>query len=78
MATRDSKESYKNKNLKIFDFITYTKKEDIVSKRKELRGRVCTTLDVPKLKDMRKNILKDIFFRDSYRIRLLVAWSGFA
>lgn len=60
MATRDSKESYKNKNLKIFDFITYTKKEDTFSKRKELRGRVCTTLDVPKLKDMRKNILKEI------------------
>ena len=59
MATINADNSYRNKKIKIFDFITYSKNKDVVSKRKELRGRVCTTVDVPKLKIIQDNIIKE-------------------
>jgi hypothetical protein len=60
IATLDTKNPTLNKQLKIFDFITYTKSNKDISKRKELRGRVCTTIMVPDLKKMKINLLKEV------------------
>ena len=60
IATLDAKKSFYDKQLKIFDFVTYSKINQNISKRKELRGRVCTTLQVPDLKKIRTNLLKEV------------------